>query len=92
MWLIYTTTIYKTDNQQGPTVYSTGNSTQNSVITYMGKECEKEYIYMCVYIYIYIYIYTHTYTHTHTLYSVYSVNHFAVYLKLTQHCKSTILQ
>ena len=29
------------DNQQGPT-YSTGNCTQYSVITYMGKESEKE--------------------------------------------------
>ena len=32
---------------------------------------------VCVYIYIYIYIY---------------LNHFAVFLKLTQHCTSTILQ
>ena len=36
---------------------------------------------MCVYIYIY--------THTHTYMKL---NHFAVHLKLTQHCKSTILQ
>ena len=35
----------------------------------MGKESEKEWIYVYV-----------------------KVNHFAVYLKLTQHCKSTILQ
>ena len=28
---------------------------------------------------------THTHTHTHT-------NHFAVHQKLTQHCKSTVLQ
>ena len=34
------TTIYEIDNQQGP-IYSTGNSTQYSVITYMGKESEK---------------------------------------------------
>ena len=35
------TTIHKIGNQQGP-VYSTGNSTQNSVITYMGKESGKK--------------------------------------------------
>ena len=27
---------------------STGNPTQHSVITYMGKESEKEWIYVCV--------------------------------------------
>ena len=37
------------------------------------------------YIYIYIYIYIHTHTHIY-------MNHFAVYQKLTQHCKSIILQ
>ena len=37
----------------------------------MGKESEKEWIY------IYIYV---------------QLNHFAVHLKLTQHCKSTIPQ
>ena len=35
------TTVYKIDNQQG-ILYSTGNSTQYSVITYIGKESEKE--------------------------------------------------
>ena len=45
-------TIYKTDNQQGPTV-STGNCTQYSVITHMGKESKKNaymdvYVCMCV--------------------------------------------
>ena len=43
-------------------LYSTGNYTQYFVITYKGKESEKEWI------------------------------HFAVHLKLTQHCKSTILK
>ena len=50
-------------------LYSTRNSTQYSVITYMRKESEKEYIY------------------------VYGkLSYFAVCLKLTQHCKSTVLQ
>ena len=31
-------------------LYSTGNSTQYSVITYMGKESEKELIYVYVYL------------------------------------------
>ena len=30
------TAIFKMDNQQGPTVYSTGNSTQCSVAAWMG--------------------------------------------------------
>ena len=41
------TTIYKTDNQQD-LLYSTGSFTQYSVITYMGKESEKEWIYVYV--------------------------------------------
>ena len=35
--------------------------------------------------YIYIYIYAHTHI-------CIKLNHFAVHLKLTQHCKPTILQ
>ena len=31
-------------------MYSTGNSTQYSVITYMGKECGKEWMYVYVYV------------------------------------------
>ena len=41
---------------------------------------------------MYIYIYIHTHTHTHIYIYIYELNHLAVYLKLTQHCKSTILQ
>ena len=37
----------KIDNQQRPT--KTGNYTQYFVITYKGKESEKEYIYICIY-------------------------------------------
>ena len=51
-------------------MYSTGNSTQYSVITYMQKESEKELGYVCV--------------------CVNKLNHFAVYLKLTQYYKSSI--
>ena len=36
-------------------LYSTGNYTQYLVITYNGKESEKEYIYIRIYIYIYMY-------------------------------------
>ena len=49
-------------------LYSTANYIQNLVITYNGKESEREH-------------YTHTHTHI-------KLNHFAVHLKLTQHCKS----
>ena len=34
--------IFKIDNQQGPTLYSTGNPAHCSVTTYTGKEFEKE--------------------------------------------------
>ena len=38
------TTTYKIGNWQTPTVYSTGKSTQYSVITFMGKESVKAWI------------------------------------------------
>ena len=41
------TTIYKIDKQQD-LLSNTGNSTQYSVITYMGKESEKEWVYVYV--------------------------------------------
>ena len=45
-------TIYKIDNQKGDNqkdlLYSTGNSSQYSVITYTGKESENEWIYVSV--------------------------------------------
>ena len=40
----------------------------------MGKESEKEWIYICIYMW------------------GEGLVHFAVYLRLTQHCESTILQ
>ena len=40
------TTIYKIINKD--LLYSTGNATQYSVITYMGKESGKEWIYVYV--------------------------------------------
>ena len=39
------TTIYKIDNKQG-SMYNTGISSQYCVITYTGKESEKEWIYV----------------------------------------------
>ena len=43
-------------------LYSTGNYIQYFVITYNGKESEKEYTYIQFFIYIYIYIYKFIYT------------------------------
>ena len=67
--------------------YSTGNYIHNYLINQNGKlkKNEKGDICMCmlIYIYIHIYIYTHTYIYT---------NHFVIYQKLKQYCKSTILQ
>ena len=65
--------------------YSTGNYIQNYVINQNGKlkKNEKGHKCTCVCSYIYIYIYTHTYIYT---------NHFVIYQKLKQYCKSTILQ
>ena len=60
-------TLYKIDNQQGRLlVPCIAQGTQYLVITYNGKDSEKD---------IYIYIYKHTHTHT-------KLNHFAVYLSL----------
>ena len=41
------TIIYGMDEYQGPT-FSTGKSTQYFVVTYVGKESEKEWIYVYV--------------------------------------------
>ena len=60
-------------------LYSTGNYIQYPVIYHNRKEYEKEYVCVCVYIYIYIYIYIY-------------LKHFVIQQKLTQLCKSTILQ
>ena len=57
--------------------YVIENSTQYSIITYMGKASEKNG-------YIYIYIYK-------TDIYIYNLIDFAVQLKLTQHCKSNSL-
>ena len=54
------THIYKLTKQinSKDLLYITGNHIQYLVITYNGKESEKEWIYICVY--IHTYIYTHT--------------------------------
>ena len=44
MWYTYTTEYYSAIESNKVT----SNSTQYSVITYMGKESEKEWIYICV--------------------------------------------
>lgn len=44
------TAMFKVGHQKGPT-YKTGNYVQYSVITYIGKEYEKDiYTYICLYI------------------------------------------
>ena len=48
-------------------LYSTGNSTQYTVMAYMRKQSKKEWIYV-------------------------ELIHCGVHLKLTQHCKSALLQ
>lgn len=45
--------MHKIVKQQGPPIYSTGNYIQCLIITYNGKEFEKEYV--CANLYIYIY-------------------------------------
>jgi len=56
---------------------SAGNHTKYLVIIYNRKESKKEYIYVCVCVCVCMWI---------------KSVHFAVYLKLTQHCKLTIPQ
>ena len=48
----------------------------------------KKYIYICVCARVCIYIYIYT----HIIHKNVKLNCFAAYLKLIQHCKSTILQ
>ena len=53
------TVVYGITGQQGPAIYSTGNSIQYSVMIYMGKESEREwYVYMYNWI---ILLYTRNY-------------------------------
>ena len=42
------TITYRMDQQQGPTVYNTGNYIQYPVVNHDGKEYEKKCIYICV--------------------------------------------
>ena len=58
-------------------LYSIGNYIQYPVTNHNGKEYEQEYIYTHTYIYIYMYV---------------KLSHFSVQRKLTQQCKSAILQ
>ena len=60
--------LYIKQTSQKYLLYSTGNYIQYFVISYKGKESEREQIYVCI---------------TESLF---------LHLKLTQHCKSTILQ
>ena len=53
----------------GDMLYSTGNFIQYSVIIYIGKESEKEWMYVYVWL-----------------------NYLVIQQKLSQHCKSTVLQ
>ena len=55
-------------------MYSTGKSTQYCVVTYMGKESEKEWIYVCVQL-IYFALYLKL---THFLSQLYS---YKIYFK-----------
>ena len=65
-------------------LYSTENYNQYLVITYNGKESEKECVYTVLNIqYIHKWIYISRFMY---------LNHFAVHQKLTEHCKSTIFQ
>ena len=76
-WNNIYTLVYKVDKQQGPTVQ---HREPYSIFckTYIGKESEKEYIFLYVYMCVCVYIYI-------------ELNHFALHLKLTPYCKSTIL-
>ena len=58
-------------------LFSAGKYSKYFAVTYNGKESEK----VCVYIYVYTYIHICIY-----------LDHFAIYLKLAQHCKLTALQ
>ena len=52
------------------------------------------YVYICICVYMCIFIceYMCVYIYIYIIYIYKKLNHFAVYLKLTQRCKSTIFQ
>ena len=45
---MYTFITFKIDNQPGPTVYSTGDSARYSQISEMGKDFEKEWVFLWI--------------------------------------------
>ena len=53
------------DQQQGPTIYSTGHYVQYTVLNHNGKEYER--VCVCVYIYMHvrIYLYVNIYIYVH---------------------------
>lgn len=53
-WDWHNTSLYTKSISNKDLLHTTGKSTQYSLIAYMEKESEKEYI--CIYIYIYIYM------------------------------------
>ena len=66
-------------------MYGPGNEIQQLVITCNGIDSEKKYTYK--------YIHTHIHIHIIYMYTLYiHMNHFGINQKLTQYCKSTILQ
>ena len=82
-------------------VCSLEKSVQYSVIAYIGKESEKEWLCVCVCVYgIHMQTYIpYVYTYAYTIYIPYTyiytyayawLIHFAVHLKLTKHCKSPV--
>ena len=77
-WCIHATIYKKITNKS--LLYSTGKSTQYSVMTYIGMESKKEWIYMCVCVYVCV--------HVCVCVCVCEI-HFAIQEKL--YCNSTIL-
>ena len=67
-------------------LYRTENYIQYPVINHNKRE-------YCIYIYVYMYVYVYICIYMYVCVCVYIyIYHFAVDQKLTQHCKSTILQ
>ena len=49
IWIDISALLYVIEMTRKSLLYSTGNSTQYSIMTYMGKESKKEWIYVYMY-------------------------------------------
>ena len=89
---IYTLRYTKPISSSRDLLYNTGRSIPYAVIAYMRKESEKEWTYIYLHMCIHMCVWRDTNIDTDIDIDTHSLVHSAIYLQLTQHSKSTILQ